>query len=184
MPKTALLILADGFEEIEAITPIDLLRRAGAAVTVASLDTATPGVKGRSGITVLSDSPFESARHKQYDAIVLPGGPGHIHLRRNTALHKLLRQHAARGALVAAICAAPTVLLDAGLLNGKKYTAHPSVALELPALISSRAVVQDGNILTSPGAGAAVAFSLAIITQLYGPEKSREIAQSICTGEG
>lgn len=179
---TVLAILADGFEEIEATTPIDLLRRAGAEVTVAALGEGIH-VTGRTGITLHADTTLAAVEAatppRVFDCVFLPGGPGVKHLRADPRVRALvLRQHAASRWL-AAICAAPTVLHDAGLLQGKRYTAHFSVANELPAILADERVVTDGPLLTSRGAGTALDFGLLLVEKLFTPEKSREVARAI-----
>ena len=179
---TVLAILAEGFEEIETVTPIDLLRRAGAEVTVAALGDGIH-VTGRSGITMHADttlSMLESGGARDFDCLFLPGGPGVKHLRADPRIRALaLRQHAA-GHWLAAICAAPAVLHDAGLLSGKRYTAHFSVAEELPGILVNERVVADGHIVTSRGAGTTLDFALLLIEKLFSPERAHEIARSIC----
>ena len=179
---TVLALLAEGFEEIEANAPIDLLRRAGADVTVAAL-ADTIHVTGRSGITQHADTTLaalEAAGPRAFDCLFLPGGPGVKHLRADPRVRALvLRQHTAGGWL-AAICAAPTVLHDAGLLAGRRYTAHFSVAGELTDILAGERVVADGRILTSRGAGTALDFGLLLIEKLFDPAKARDVAASIC----
>lgn len=177
--KTALVVLAEGFEEIEAIVPIDLLRRAEVDVTVAVLDE-NRCVDGRSGVHVGGDMLLETALESDYDLIVLPGGPGHKLLRKDPRLITRLRKHAAENRLIGAICAAPTILLDAGLLENRRYTAHFAVADELPKIVENEAVVVDGNLITSRGAGTAVEFGLALIGKLGDPELACKIAGDIC----
>lgn len=177
MPK-ALTIVATGFEELEAVAPIDLLRRAEVKVTVAGL-TEAPWVQGRSNLALQSDTSLDRVLHEEFDLILLPGGPGTRHLRADPRIRELvLRQHA-RGGLLAAICAAPTVLHDAGLLAGRRYTAHPSVAGELSSIVSNEKVVRDGNIITSRGAGTAIEFALALVAALRGPEQAEAISRAI-----
>ncbi len=177
---TVLAILPEGFEELEAVAPIDVLRRAGCAVTLASL---TPGihVTGRNGITVHADVPLDSlpADAAPFDCLFLPGGPGVQQLRASPVVRDLVARHHAAGKLLAAICAAPAVLHDAGLLAGRRYTAHPSVAAELTALLADERVVRDGNLITSRGAGTALDFGLALVSALVSPEKSAEIHAGI-----
>lgn len=178
---TVLAILADGFEEIEAVTPIDLLRRAGAGVTVAALAESTH-VTGRSGLTLHADTTFVAILNgtHDFDCIILPGGPGVAKLRADARVASLLlRQHAA-GRWIGAICAAPTVLNDAGLLASHRFTAHHSVALELPELIAGERVITDDRIVTSRGAGTALDFGLMLVEKLFTLEKAREIARCIC----
>lgn len=177
--STVLAILPEGFEEIEAVTPIDLLRRAGCQVTVAALGT-TAHVTGRCNITMHADATFGDAAEKTYDLIFLPGGPGVLNLRGDARVRALVQHQAAAGRWLAAICAAPTVLNDAGLLEGRRYTAHFSVAKELPHILKDERVVVDGKIVTSRGAGTALDFGLKLVEVLFSVEKSREVAASIC----
>ncbi len=177
MPSV-LVLLAEGFEEIEAITPIDLLRRAGAEVTFASL-APTSFVRGRSGVALAVETELASVAGNTFDCVLLPGGPGVRHLRSDPRVLALVRQQHERDGWLAAICAAPTVLLDAGVLQGRRHTAHHSVRAELPGLLGHVPVVRDGRILTSRGAGTALPFSLQLIGFLFSPEKAAEIAESI-----
>lgn len=176
---TVLAILAEGFEEIEAAAPIDLLRRAGADVTVAALGEGIH-VTGRSGLTVHADTMLAAVRMRDFDCVFLPGGPGTKLLRADPCVRALINRHAAAGRWLAAICAAPTVLHDAGLLAGRRYTAHFSVSNELPDILTAERVVTDGRLLTSRGAGTAVDFGLMLVEKLVSVEKAREVATAIC----
>ena len=177
---TVLAILAEGFEEVEAITPVDVLRRAGVDVTLAALADGIH-VTGRNGVTLHADTTLGAVEAREFDCLFLPGGPGTKNLRTDPRVRALvLRQHAA-GRWLAAICAAPTVLFDAGLLPGRRYTAHFSVAAELPGILTEERTVTDGNILTSRGAGTALDFGLLLVEKLVSAAKSREIASSICS---
>ena len=176
---TALVILADGFEELEAFAPVDLLRRGGIEVTVASLNENRHAT-GRSNITAHADAALASVQGRLFDLVFLPGGAGVKNLRADPRVKELLLQHHAAGRWLAAICAAPTVLNDAGLLAGKRYTAHFSVADELPEILASERVVTDGKITTSRGAGTAVEFGLHLVALLASPAKSTEISKAIC----
>jgi 4-methyl-5(b-hydroxyethyl)-thiazole monophosphate biosynthesis len=176
---TVLVPLADGFEEIEAFAPVDLLRRADVEVAVASL-SSHGSATGRNGITAQADMTLTEAMSADYDLLFLPGGPGTKLLRADARVQELvLKQHAA-GRWLAAICAAPTVLHDAGLLAGRRYTAHFSVAAELPHILAGERIVTDGKITTSRGAGTAVEFGLHLVTLLAGRDKSAEISKAIC----
>jgi protein deglycase len=177
--RTALVILFTGVEEVEAVTAIDLLRRAGVTVTVASLGPEKR-VTGRCNITIETDTDLTGALEWEYDALVLPGGPGVKHLRATPPVVELVERQAAAGRLVAAICAAPTVLKDAGVLMGRKFTAHTSVEPELPELLKSKAVVHDGNVITSRGAGTAIPFALEIIRTLLSDDIAKDVATAIC----
>lgn len=177
--KTALIIMPEGVEEVEAITPIDLLRRAGVDVTVASL-SPEPRVTGRTNITIATDTSLAAVSEKLHDLLILPGGPGVRHLRASPQVIEVVKRHASAGKIVAAICAAPTVLKDAGLLHGTPHTAHFSVESELPELRKDQAVVRHGRLITSRGAGTAVPFALALIGTLFDESTAQKIAESIC----
>jgi len=178
-PRFALIVLPQGFEEVEAVTPVDVLRRAGVSVTIASLDERLE-VTGRNGIALLADAPLDVSFSRSYDMVILPGGPGVKHLRADPRVIDLVKKQAARGGWVAAICAAPTVLHDAGLLSGRRYTAHFSVAGELGSILEAERVVVDAPIITSRGAGTALDFGLELVGRLVSPEAAREVRASIC----
>jgi 4-methyl-5(b-hydroxyethyl)-thiazole monophosphate biosynthesis len=178
MPSV-LAILAEGFEEVEAVTPIDLLRRAGADVTAASLADGIH-VTGKNGVTMHADTTLAAVGNKLFDCLFLPGGPGVKNLRADPRVRSVVLAHHAAGKWVTAICAAPTVLNDAGLLAGRSYTAHFSVANELPAIRADERVVVDGTLMTSRGAGTALDFGLSLVEKLFSTEKSREVARSVC----
>jgi 4-methyl-5(b-hydroxyethyl)-thiazole monophosphate biosynthesis len=176
---TVLVPLAEGFEEIEAFAPIDLLRRAGVEVTTATLGDGIH-VTGRSGITVHADTSLAAVLNGEYDMVFLPGGAGVKHLRADPRVREFVLRHHTAGRWVAAICAAPALLHDCGLLAGRRYTAHFSVAAELPDILGSEKIVTDGKITTSRGAGTAVDFGLHLIALLASVEKSGEISKAIC----
>jgi len=177
-PKRVLCLLVTGFEEIEALAPIDLLCRAGAEVHIASLGDDKL-VTGRSGVTVQADLALANVDGSSYDLLMLPGGPGTKAMRQDGRARDLARAFADAGKTVAAICAAPTVLFDAGLLAGRRYTAHFSVWGELREALGHERVVEDGPIVTSRGAGTAVDFGLALVKRLYGLDAADQIARSI-----
>lgn len=177
MPSV-LVILAEGFEEIEAIVPIDVLRRAGAEVIVAALAEGIH-VTGRSGITVHADTSLAAIAARDFDCVLLPGGPGVKHLRADPRVRTLVQRHHTAGRWLAAICAAPTVLHEAGVLP-TRYTAHFSVADQLPAISPDEKVVTDGRVLTSRGAGTALEFGLGLVETLFSAEKADEVSRSIC----
>lgn len=176
---TVLVPLADGFEEIEAFAPVDLLRRAGVEVTIASL-ADNRHATGRSGITAHADAALAAVLGQSFDLVFLPGGAGVKHLRADSRVMDLVRTQHAAGRWLAAICAAPTVLHDAGLLAGRRYTAHFSVANELPAILAQERIVTDGKITTSRGAGTAVEFGLHLVGLLVSSAKASEISKAIC----
>lgn len=180
LPMRALVILHPEFEEIEAVTPMDLLSRANIRVKSAST-TSELAVKGRSSITLIADCLLHDLGEETFDAIVLPGGPGIQKLRGNPFLCELLRNQYASGKWLACICAAPLLLMDAGLIQeGASYACHPSVEENLPGVSSGNTVAIDGTILTSRGAGTAAEFSLALIEQLSGQKTAESIAKSVC----
>ncbi len=176
--KTALVILTEGFEEMEAVGPIDLLRRAGIVVATAS-QSGRLLVKGRNGIVLQADAALAEIMDNDYDLIVLPGGPGHTRLRSDKKIIARLRHQEASGRLIGAICAAPAILHEAGLLEGRRYTAHYSVENELKEIQADKAVVVDNGIISSRGAGTATEFALELVKQLTGQQTAKEIAQSI-----
>jgi protein deglycase len=177
MEKEALIILADGFEEVEAVTPIDLLRRAHIKVSIVGLSSLT--VRGSHGITMQADMIFAPPTPLP-DALVLPGGPGHKALLNSKPLLDLIRTMNSAGNLCAAICAAPTVLGKAGILANRKATCFPGDESKLGgANFIAEAVVSDENVITSRGAGTAVPFSLSVVAALVGKEKADEIARAI-----
>ncbi|MBI3885653.1 MAG: DJ-1/PfpI family protein [Opitutae bacterium] len=176
---TVLTILAEGFEEIEAFAPVDLLRRAGVEVTVATL-AENRHATGRSGITAHGDVALSAVQDQWFDLVFLPGGAGVKHLRADARVSALVRRHHAEGRWLAAICAAPVILHDCGLLGGRRYTAHPSVADELPEILHGERVVTDGNITTSRGAGTASDFGLHLAALLTSPAKANEVGKAIC----
>lgn len=177
MNKHVLCIIADGFEEIETITPVDILRRAGAEVVMACIGSFH--VTGRSGITIHADGTLADALGQDYDMLLIPGGPGVDAIRIDGRAAALAKQFHDAGKWVAAICAAPTVLADAGLLENKRFTAHTAVHGELPAALGGERVVVDGHIITSRGAGTAMEFSLTLVESLFGGEKRNEVSESI-----
>lgn len=175
---TVLMPLIDGFEETEAVAVVDVLRRAGVAVTTAGIGKRT--ATGSHNITVQTDAEWDAVVEGAYDAIVLPGGPGTKDLNNVAGLHARLKRQAAGGRLVAAICAAPTILANAGLLEGKRACAFPSVEDKLAGAVVVRdAVVEDGNVITSRGMGTAIEFGLAVAARLVGRDKSEQVARAI-----
>jgi len=176
---TVLVILADEFEETEMVAPVDLMRRAGLEVTLAALGEGIHAT-GRSGLTMHADTTLTAVADREFDCVFLPGGAGVRRLRADPRVRACVLRHQAAGRWLAAICAAPAVLHDAGLLSGRRYTAHFSVANELPHILADERVVADGRILTSRGAGTAIDFGLFLVEMLVSADKSREIARSIC----
>lgn len=176
-----LVPLAQGCEELEAITIIDLLRRANIDVVSASLDGNT--ITASRGSKLVADQSLDQALNDIYDMLVLPGGlPGADHLRDDPRIIALLQKMAADDKYTAAICAAPKVLAKAGLLEGKKATAYPGT-LEKLALsstqISDQAVVTDGKVITSKGPGTAMDFALHLIEKLAGKQTRTEVEKGL-----
>ncbi len=180
MPSPRVLCpLAPGFEEIETVAPVDLLRRAGAEVVLAAL-TPERWVAGRCGVVVQADAFLSEAEGQHWDLLLIPGGPGVSALRADGRAARWARALVDAGRPVAAICAAPTVLADAGLLSaGRRFTAHFSVQGELPQAMANERVVVDGLLITARGAGTAVEFGLALVRRLFGEAKAVEIAAAI-----
>lgn len=180
MPKTALIPVADGCEEIEAITVIDVLRRAGVEVSVAAVtQDKSLSITGAHSIQITADCSIDSCANAAWDLIAVPGGiPGAEHLANSQALEILLRAQVQDGKLYAAICAAPSLVLGAkGLLEGKTATGHPMFQQSLNAkeLNSESRVVVDGNCITSQGPGTALDFALELVEQLCGVVKREEV---------
>lgn len=180
MPDPRVLcLLATGFEEIETVAPVDLLRRAGAEVVIASVGEHLE-VTGRCGMVLRADAILAAVLGQKFDLLFLPGGPGVKELRADGRAARLAKEYSEAGKPVAAICAAPTVLHDAGLLAGRRFTSHFGVRDELKETrCDTERVVEDGGIITSRGAGTAVEFGLTLVRRLFGPDKEREIAASI-----
>jgi 4-methyl-5(b-hydroxyethyl)-thiazole monophosphate biosynthesis len=177
MNKKILVPVADGSEELEAVAIIDVLRRTDAHVTVASVDNLH--VTASKGIRLVADSLIKDCGRETYDLIALPGGmPGAEHMRDSKGLIAMLKTQKDAGRLYAAICSAPAVVFyPHGLLEGKRFTCHPAFA-HLPVGLKPEeaAVVIDGNLVTSRGAGTAVEFALTLVELLYDRQKRRDVA--------
>ena len=174
------VFLADGFEEGEALIPVDLLRRAGAEVTTASISTSLC-VQGSHGITVTADALAENVPLEEYGMVVLPGGlRGTQNLSQSALVKRAVLAFARQGKWVAAICAAPSALAAFGLLEGKKATAYPSFTDQLAgATVVKEPVVEDGDIITGWGLGASIPFSLALVRRLCGADAAETVRQAI-----
>lgn len=178
--KKVSVFLADGFEEIEGLTVVDLLRRAGVEVTTVSI-TKENVIHGAHGIDVYADKLFEEMDYSDQDMLVLPGGmPGTLNLGAHKGLETLLRTFYDEKKLLAAICAAPSVFGKYGFLNGRNATSYPGFEDQLTgAKCLTEPVVVDEFVTTSRGMGTAISFSLALIEQLIGRSKADEIGKSI-----
>ena len=173
------MFLANGFEEIEALCPLDLLRRAGLEVTTVGI--TGDRICGAHGITVEADIPEGLFADASPDMVILPGGmPGSKNLDESRTVDTALKAAARRGAFLAAICAAPMVLGRRGLLEGKRATCFPGFEEELRgATVVSDRVVRDGNIITAAGMGVALEFGLALVAALKGEQAADELRRAV-----
>lgn len=177
---SALVILADGFEEIEAVAVIDVLRRADVKVVAAG--TKDGPITSARGLRVIPDAALYAVRALDFDMLVLPGGmPGTDNLAKDERVKRIVREMSEAGKYMAAICAAPYVLSEVGILSDKKVTSHPSFQQKLNAANVSTAgrVVVDGKIITSQGAGTAVEFALQLVATLVGQERAETIGMAM-----
>jgi 4-methyl-5(b-hydroxyethyl)-thiazole monophosphate biosynthesis len=176
----AIIFLAEGFEEIEAIAPIDILRRGGIEVITVSISNKNE-VYGSHGIPVKADTLFKEIDFSTADLLCLPGGmPGTKNLDNHQELKDLIVRHANSGKNLGAICAAPSILGKLGLLNGKEAICFPGFEDQLiGAKLSNKKVVRDGNIVTAKAAGVAVEFDLKLVEILKGKLVSDQVAASI-----
>ena len=178
--KTIFVFLAEGFEDIEALTPVDVLRRAGLSVqTVSVMDEQV--VAGAHGVPVLADKMFAEINPEDAEMILLPGGlPGATNLDAHEGLSHLILDFAEADKPLAAICAAPLVLGNRGLLQGKKATCYPGFETYLQGAEYTAALVEkDGNIITGKGPGAAMEFAFAIVEKYCGMDKVNELKQGM-----
>jgi 4-methyl-5(b-hydroxyethyl)-thiazole monophosphate biosynthesis len=179
--KKVCVLLAEGFEELEALSVVDLLRRAEMMVDLVSISNEVITVGGARRITVIADKLFDAANYTDYDMLVLPGGqPGTDNLKANPSVVRVVQYFNKENKYVAAICAAPTVLHKAGVLEDKSFTCYPSVAKEITgAIYSNEKVVVDGNVITSQGVGTALEFARKLIEVLLGAETAVRIAGEV-----
>ena len=179
--SSVLVPIAQGCEELEAITIVDLLRRADIEVVTAGLDDKP--VKASRGTNLIPDTNLDEALQRDYDMIALPGGlPGANHLANDLRLMERIKEMAAAGKFVCAICAAPAALAKAGLLSGKRATSYPGVldTMDLTDVTYTGAPVEvDGNIITSRGPGTAMDFALQLIEALDGAQARRTVEQAL-----
>lgn len=179
MKKVAVL-LADGFEEIEALTAVDLLRRAQIYVDTVSI-TEEYMVHGAHGINIQTEDLFDEVNFAEFDMIVLPGGmPGTENLEKHEGIRRVIMDFYETGKYIGAICAAPSILGGLGLLKGRRAACYPSVEDKLSgAVIQKVPVIQDGTVITSRGAGTAIDFALKLVEVMTDKIKSEEIADMI-----
>lgn len=177
--KKVLVTLAPGFEEIETITVVDILRRAGARVVLAA--TVEGPVEGSRGVSVLPDTLISQVDDKEFDMIVLPGGqPGTTNLQNNETVKSIIHNMHRSGKQVAAICAAPIILHSTGILKDTTATSHPSVKDQLSDInYSEERVVVDGNIITSRSPGTALEFALKLVEILFGKDRMDTVNQGV-----
>jgi 4-methyl-5(b-hydroxyethyl)-thiazole monophosphate biosynthesis len=176
MKKRVLCLMADGFEETELVTPVNVLRRAGVEVVIGAWQDGPRTSRG--GIRMLPDVTLDAVKPEDFDLLLIPGGPGVLKLLEDGRAAQLAAVYRAAGKPVAAICAAPLILKDAGLLDGRAFTAHASVHDNLPGVTDERVIVDDG-IITSRGPGTALDFGLALVRLLAGETAAAEVASEI-----
>lgn len=174
------IMVANGYEEIEMLTVVDIMRRAGLTCDIISV-TGEQALVSSHQVTVLSDVLYENADFDSYDALVIPGGmPGTTNLGAHAGVCEQLKRACAQGKLIAAICAAPTVFGQLGLLQGKKAICFPGMENQLAgAEVTFESVVCDGNIITSRGMGTAIDFGLAILAYFEDEATADELAKKI-----
>jgi 4-methyl-5(b-hydroxyethyl)-thiazole monophosphate biosynthesis len=180
--KTALVLFSAGSEELEAVTVVNILRRGGVVVTLAGL---TPGaLRGSRGVLLMPDTTLDEALMHSYDMLVLPGGqPGTNHLKADARVLTLVQQMGAQEKYVTAICAAPSVLAVAGLLDGKRATSYPGTLDAFPQVLQQpEMVVEEGKIITSRGPGTAMDFALILVEHLAGKVKRAEVEAGLVRG--
>ncbi len=174
------VFLAQGFEEMEAVAPIDLLRRAGCDVQTVAVGSSRT-VVGSHGIPMTADITTAEVKTDSLEAVILPGGmPGTLHLEADATVQAMIDTAVSRQLVIGAICAAPSILGHKGLLDGKKAVCFPGFEHALRgAQVVSSTVVTDGRFVTAKGAGAATEFGLALVNLLVSPEKARELREGI-----
>lgn len=177
--KRVLIPIAPGFEEIEALAVVDILRRAGIEVIMAG--TVDGPIEGRNKIKVLTDTTLDSAKNQDFDMIVLPGGAiGTENLKKDPRIKEIVERLYKKGKFTTAICAAPTVLSAIGITAGKNITSHPGVRDKLTKeKVSDERVVVDGNIVTSQGPGTAIEFAFKLVELLLGKDKATEVNKGV-----
>jgi 4-methyl-5(b-hydroxyethyl)-thiazole monophosphate biosynthesis len=173
--KTALVLFAEGSEELEAITVVNILRRGGVNVTLAGVNAGA--LRGSRGVVLMPDSTLDAVLQDDFDMIVLPGGqPGTNNLKADPRIISLLQRMARQGKYVTAICAAPSVLATAGLLDGKQATSFPGALTPFPKVNQQHAAtIEDGKLITSRGPGTAMDFALTLVERLAGTAKRQEV---------
>ncbi len=173
------ILLADGFEELEAVAIIDVLRRAGIEIVSAGLKEGP--VPSARNVRIIPDTVIDTVSADDFDMIVLPGGiPGADNLNADERVIALIKDFNAKGKITGAICAAPYVLANAGVLEGKRATAYPSFRDKLgSAMYEEKSVVEDGNVLTSRGPGTAICFALTIVEKFAGRQTAEKVKEGM-----
>lgn len=174
--KKVLCLLNDGVEETELVAPVDVLRRAGVEVTIAAMNELT--VTGKEGLRITGDATIGELNTADFDVLMIPGGPAVMALLEDGRAAKLAKEFAEAGKTVAAICAAPLILDQAGLLEGKRFTCYSSVRETLTAALDEKVVI-DGELITSCGPGTALDFGFALAGHLCGKAKATEIVEEM-----
>ncbi len=176
---SALVLFAEGSEELEAITIVNILRRGGVHTTLAGLTDGA--LRGSRGIVIVPDTTLDAVFNQDFDLVVLPGGqPGTRNLKADARVLQLLQRFAAQGKFVAAICAAPSVLAEAGLLNGKQATCYPCCLEDYPQVqVQTSALVEDGKLITSRGPGTAMDFALLLVERLTNASTRQTVAAAL-----
>ncbi|PWD97905.1 DJ-1 family glyoxalase III [Marinilabilia rubra] len=182
--KKAAIFFAPGFEEIEALTPADVLRRAGAEVELISI-TEDKNVTGGHGLTIVCDRVFDGQPIEYKDILILPGGiPGAQHLKNHEKLTDLIREYDNKKKWIAAICAAPMILGELEMLKDRKASCFPGFEHHLKGAHHYPVpAITDGHIITGRGIGAAMEFSIEIISNLFGPDKAAELREKMVVPE-
>lgn len=183
MSKKVGMMVANGYEEVEMLTVVDLLRRADMTCDIISV-TGEKELTSSHKVTVIADLMYEEADFDSYDALAIPGGmPGTINLGAHAGVCEQLKKACAEGKLIAAICAAPTVFGKLGLLQGKRAICYPGMEDQLTgADVTYEPAVRDGNIITSRGMGTAIDFGLAILAYFEGEDAAASLAEKIVYG--
>lgn len=177
MKKNVCVLVADGSEEMEVVIAVDVLRRAGVGVFLAGVGDGRLVTASR-GVRLAPDGVWDAAEANRFDALVIPGGIGGTQVMcAEASVHQAVREFLRAGKIVAAICAGPTVLQQAGVLGGRRYTSHPGSRADLPAgTWMDQPVVRDGNLVTSQAPGTAFAFALALVEILVSAAAARQAA--------
>lgn len=180
MTPNVLVPLAEGFEDLETVSIVDILRRGEVSVTLASISESVT-VTGAHGTVIKADALLSDVSSLKFDAVVLPGGlPGADNLRSCLLLRQIMEKSKQNGALLCAICAAPAVLIDFGLLEpAQQITCYPSLITSLDRVSANVPVVADGNVITAQGPGSAMLFSLVVLAHLVGEPLARKVARGM-----